>query len=54
MICLDRKYRRTQLFIIDPADYTWAKFKAESLGFSSVSEYIFDLIKKDREVTESV
>ena len=47
-----RKYPKTNLFIIDDALWKWAKYRASTLGYKSVSEYVFALIKKDKEETE--
>jgi len=47
-----RKYSKTNLFIIDENLWKWAKYRASLQGFKSVSEYIFDLIKKDKEKAE--
>lgn len=44
-----RKYSRTNIFILDEELWAWAQYRAKALGKSSVSEYIFDLIQKDRE-----
>lgn len=44
-----RKYKKTNLFVLDDELWAWAKYRAESLGFKSVSEYIFKLIALDRE-----
>ena len=35
--------------ILDKEEWTWAEYRAESLGFETVSEYVFDLIKQDRQ-----
>lgn len=44
-----RKYPKTNLFIIDEKLWKWAKYRASLKEFKSVSEYMFDLIKKDKE-----
>jgi len=44
-----RKYPKTNLFIIDEKLWKWAKYQASLKGFKSVSEYVFDLIKRDKE-----
>jgi hypothetical protein len=51
---LIRKYSKTNLFIIDEELWKWAKYRASILGFNSVSEYIFELIRKDRKSTEEM
>jgi len=43
------EYPRTTLFIIEKEDWVSAKSLAEKLGYDSVSEYIFDLLRADRE-----
>jgi hypothetical protein len=45
------KYPRTNVFIIDKDLWNWAQYRAKSLGHASVSEYIFELIKKDRKTS---
>jgi len=42
------KYSRTNIFVIDKDLWNWAQYHAKGRGFSSVSEYLFDLIKKDK------
>lgn len=37
------------IFIIDEDLWAWAQYKAKTLGKGSVSEYLFELIKLDRE-----
>jgi prophage antirepressor-like protein len=46
-----RKYERTNIFIIDKELWAWAQYGAKTLGYQSTSEYIFDLIKLDKEET---
>jgi hypothetical protein len=46
---LRRKYERTNIFIIDPELWAWAQYQAKLKDKESVSEYIFDLIKADKE-----
>jgi hypothetical protein len=46
---VQRKYPRTNIFIIDEELWAWAQYKAKLLGKKSVSEYIFELIKADKE-----
>jgi hypothetical protein len=47
------KYPKTNLFVIDEKLWSWAKYRAALLGYTSASEYLFELIKKDKENTES-
>lgn len=44
-----RKHKRTNLFIIDQALWNWAQYEAKNRNLNSVSEYIFRLIKLDKE-----
>ena len=44
-----RKYRKTNLFIIDDNLWNWAQYRARQLGYRSASEYVFYLVKLDRE-----
>jgi hypothetical protein len=46
---MQRKYARTNIFIMDDELWAWAQYKAKLLNYNSVSEYIFDLIKKAKE-----
>jgi len=43
------EYPRTTLFIVEKEDWINAKSLAEKMGYNSVSDYIFDLLKADRE-----
>ena len=44
-----KKYSKTNLFLIDEDLWKWAKYKAELLEFESVAQYVFELIKLDKE-----
>jgi len=46
---LVKKYQKTNIFVIDESLWKWAKYKAEVLELKSVAEYIFKLIKMDKE-----
>lgn len=46
---MQRKYPRTNIFIINEELWAWAQYKAKLLGFKSVSEYLFELIKAEKE-----
>lgn len=48
---MEEKYTRTNIFMLDRELWNWAQYRAKSLGFRSVSEYVFDLIKKDRKAS---
>jgi hypothetical protein len=43
-----RKYPRTNIFVMDKELWSWAQYRAKTLNYTSVSEYIFDLISKDK------
>ena len=43
------KHKRTNIFMIDADLWAWAQYRAKTLGCDSCSEYIFDLIKLDKE-----
>jgi len=45
---MQRKYPRTNIFILDQELWAWAQYQAKLRGFKSVSEYIFKLIKQDK------
>lgn len=45
-----RKYpKRTNVYLIDEELWAWAQYKAKLLGYDSVSEYLFELIKLDKQ-----
>ncbi len=44
-----RKYPRTNIFILDEELWAWAQYKAKLQGYKSVSEYLFKLIERDKE-----
>jgi hypothetical protein len=48
---MEKKYTRTNIFMLDRDLWNWAQYRAKGLGFNSVSEYVFDLIKKDRKTS---
>ena len=43
-----KKYKRTNIFMVDPELWAWAQYRAKTYDYESVSEYIFDLIKLDK------
>ena len=45
---MEKKYSRTNIYLIDEEVWKWAKFRADTLQFFSVSEYLFALIEGDR------
>ena len=44
-----RKQKRTNIYVVDEGLYAWAQYRAKLMGYDSVSEYLFDLIKGDKE-----
>lgn len=46
---MPREQKRTNIYIIDEKLWAWAQYRAKLLGYSTASEYIFDLIKLDKE-----
>ena len=46
---LTEKYPRTNIFIIDQSLWNWANYRSKEEGFKTVSEYLFSLIRKDKE-----
>lgn len=47
-----RKQKRTNIYVVDKELYAWAQYRANLMGYDSVSEYLFDLIKVDKEAYE--
>jgi len=41
--------KRTNIYVVDEDLWAWAQYRRKTLGYNSVSEYIFALIKLDRE-----
>ncbi len=44
-----RKHKRTNIFVIDKKLWAWAQYRAKTLEYQSVSEYLFELIKLDKQ-----
>lgn len=44
-----RKYKRTNVFVVDLELWAWSQYRAKTLGYASVSEYLFDLIRLDKQ-----
>jgi len=44
---LEKQYPKTNIYLIDRELWEWAKYKGRTQELS-VSEYVFELIKKDR------
>jgi len=44
-----RKHKRTNMFIVDEELWAWAQYRSKILGYDSVSEYLFDLVKLDKQ-----
>jgi len=45
---MEKTYKKTNLYTIDEKLWEWAKFRANTLGHDSVSEYVFALIELDK------
>jgi len=45
---MEKTYKKTNLYTIDEKLWEWAKFRANTLGHASVSEYVFALIELDK------
>lgn len=48
----DKRAKRTNIFVVDLELYAWAQYRAKLEGYDSVSEYLFNLIKVDKEAYE--
>jgi hypothetical protein len=46
---MPRKQTRTNIYIINEDNWAWAQYRAKLLGYDTTSEYLFDLIKLDKE-----
>ena len=46
------RLKRTSIFVVDEKLWAWAHYRARALGFKSVADYIFELIKKDMKEAE--
>lgn len=46
---MERTYRRTNIYLLDDELWAWAQYRAKQLQYRSVSEYVFYLIKLDKE-----
>lgn len=46
---MPRKQNRTNIYIVDEESWAWAQYRSKTLGYSTTSDYIFDLIKLDKE-----
>ena len=44
-----KKYNRTNIFIIEDNLWAWAQYRSKTLGYDSASEYLFDLIRIDKD-----
>lgn len=47
-----REQKRTNIYVVDEGLYVWAQYRAKLMGYKSVSEYLFDLVKQDKATTE--
>jgi len=46
---MKRYPKRTNIYIIDEELWAWAQYRSKILGYPSVSTYIFELIKLDKD-----
>jgi len=46
---MKRYPKRTNIYLIDEDLWAWAQYRSKILGYRSVSTYIFELIKLDKE-----
>jgi len=44
---MPKNYPRTNIYVIDQEKWYWAQYRSKSLGYRSVSEYLFKLIELD-------
>ena len=45
-----KKYpKRTNIYLVDEDLWAWAQYRRKTLGYKTVSEYVFGLIQLDRE-----
>ncbi|MGA2682050.1 MAG: hypothetical protein ABSF44_09655 [Candidatus Bathyarchaeia archaeon] len=41
--------KRTNLYVLDEKLWAWASYKTKLLSYHSVAEYVFELIRLDKE-----
>jgi len=46
---MPRKQKRTNIYIPDEEVWAWAQYRAKILGYETTSDYLFDLIKFDKQ-----
>jgi hypothetical protein len=46
---MSRKLNRTNVYVVDEELWAWAQYRAKTLGYNTTSEYLFELIKLDKE-----
>jgi hypothetical protein len=46
---MPRQQNRTNIYIVDEENWAWAQYRAKILGYPTTSEYLFDLIKLDKQ-----
>jgi len=44
---MSKNYSKTNIYVIDKEKWYWAQYRSKSLGYRSVSEYLFKLIELD-------
>ncbi len=46
---MPRTQDRTNIYVVDKDLWAWAMYRAKTLRYKTTSDYIFDLIKLDKE-----
>ena len=46
---MPRTQKRTNIYIVDEEAWAWAQYRAKLLDYETTSEYLFDLIKQDKQ-----
>lgn len=46
---MPREQNRTNIYIVDKELWAWAQYRAKVLGYNTTSEYLFDLVKLDKQ-----
>jgi hypothetical protein len=46
---MPRQQKRTNIYIPDEETWAWAQYRAKILGYETTSDYLFDLIKFDKQ-----
>ncbi len=46
---MPRKQNRTNIYVVDDELWAWAQYRAKTLGYDTSSDYLFALIKLDKD-----